>query len=106
VTTLARVLVLLAAMFLLTSLGGAAVFGAPVTLPLLYVSVRTSPAREYRFAGTLVAVLTSLELGWTSAYVVAGEHSPLIWLMPTRGALGTLYVFEVRSRRGVRDKPA
>ena len=78
---LQKVLVAVSA-FLLLSMGGAVV-AAPLTLPLLYVALRSgrlSPG--LRTAAVAVAGLTVAEVVWAATYLAMTEAQPWIWLLP------------------------
>jgi hypothetical protein len=94
----ATLVLLVVAALLLTSLGGAAILAAPVTLPLLYAGVRAHPTRPFRVAGALVASLTVAEVAWAGFYVLVGEHSPWIAVVPLAAAAVTFAVFFVTPR--------
>jgi hypothetical protein len=65
---MARVLVAVSA-FLLLSMGGA-VLAAPLTLPLMYLAVRSGRlGTGLRNAAVVVAGLTVAEIVWAAAYV-------------------------------------
>jgi hypothetical protein len=77
----ARVLVAASA-FLLLSMGGAIV-AAPLTLPLLYVAVRSGRLRPgLRNGAIVVAALTVAEVAWAATYLAVTEAQPWIWLVP------------------------
>lgn len=83
---------------LLASMGGA-VFAAPVTLPLMYLAVRHHPTGPFRWAGGVIAALTTVELAWAVVYFVGGEEEPSIWLLPLLGGLCVLALFATARRR-------
>ncbi|HYH49013.1 MAG TPA: hypothetical protein VEG38_05640 [Acidimicrobiia bacterium] len=84
----AQALVALSA-FLLLSMGGAIV-AAPLTLPLLYLVVRSGRyATGVRTAAVLVAALTVAEVAWAATYLVLAEVQPWIWLAPAMAGAGT-----------------
>jgi hypothetical protein len=60
------------AAFLLTSLGGAAIFLAPVTLPLIWLILRAHPTLPFRFVGSTIAGLTVAEVSLIVPYVLFG----------------------------------
>jgi len=77
----ARVLVAVSA-FLLLSMGGAVV-AAPLTLPLLYLAVRSGRmGTGLRRAAIVVAALTVAEVVWAATYLVMAESQPWTWLLP------------------------
>jgi hypothetical protein len=76
----ARVLVVVSA-FLLLSMGGAIV-AAPLTLPLLYLAVRSGRLNTgLRKAAIVVAGLTVAEVVWAATYLAVAEAQPWIWLL-------------------------
>lgn len=76
-----QALVLISA-FLLISMGGAIV-AAPVTLPLLWFSLRRPDLnRPWRITAAVVLALTAAEFTWAAVYLTLGESKPLIWLLP------------------------
>ena len=67
---------------LLLSMGGAIV-AAPVTLPLLYLAVRTGRlGGRLWLAAVVVAALTVVEVAWAATYLAVEEAQPWIWLLP------------------------
>lgn len=70
---LIRGLVIVTAGLLLTSLGGAAIFAAPLTLPVLLAVSVFSRERSWRHPAAIVAGLTALEVAWAGAWTVT-EH--------------------------------
>src|SRR3954464_7341308 len=105
--TVARGLLLAGAAFLLLSIGGGAIFGAPLTMPLLYLAARTSRSPSYRMAAGVVAALTAAEAGWAVTYTVGGEANASIWAAPLTAALGvmTLFALTARPREAHRLQP-
>ena len=74
---------IITAMSLIFSMGGAAIFAAPVTAPLMiYVISRDELGRRWRIAAALILALTLAECAWAVAYITVGESSPAIWLAP------------------------
>lgn len=98
-TRLSVGLFLLAAFLLLT--WGGAVAAAPVTLPLLYLAVRRHPTAPFRWAGGVLAGLTTVELAWAVVYVVDEETKPSVWLLPLAAGIVVLGLF-VSARRQAR----
>ena len=90
--TVARVVLLVVAGFLLLSMGGA-IFAAPVTIPMLWVATRSTPSRAFRVAAAVVGGLTTSEVAWAALYVAAGEPKPAIWLVPAVAAIATAIAF-------------
>jgi hypothetical protein len=97
VLVIARAVIVVVATFLLTSMGGAAVFGAPITLPLLWFVVRPG-GRGWRMAAAIVAGLTVLETGSITAYVISGDG----WHVFVAGLLSAAAAFTLFWRQ----KPA
>jgi hypothetical protein len=64
--------VFVVAAFLLTSLGGAAIFAAPATLPMIWLVLRAHPTRPFRFVGSTIAGLTMAEVSLIVPYVLFG----------------------------------
>jgi hypothetical protein len=95
-----RVALFVVSGFLLMSMGGA-VFAAPLTLPLLYLAVRSHPSAPYRWAGGVIAGLTTVEVAWAVVYLVGGEEGPWIWLIPLGAGVAVLAAF-VTARRQAR----
>jgi hypothetical protein len=84
----ARVLVAVSA-FLLLSMGGAIV-AAPLTLPLLYLAVRSGRlAPGLRTGAIAVAALTVAEVVWAATYLAMAEAQPWIWLLPVAAGAAT-----------------
>ena len=68
--------------FLLLSMGGAIV-AAPLTLPLLYLTVRVDRiGAGLRTAAVVIAALTVAEVAWAATYLAVAEAQPWIWLLP------------------------
>lgn len=84
------VLLFVVAAVLLTSIGGAGIVAAPVTLPLMFVAVSRHPTLPFRIAGAVIGGLTAAELGWGLVYSVAGEVAVLIWLVPLGAGVATV----------------
>ena len=88
----ARVLVAVSAVLLL-SMGGAIV-AAPMTLPLLYLSVQGRRlAAGLRLAAVLIAALTVAEVAWAATYLTLEEAQPWIWLLPVTAGVATAAAF-------------
>ena len=98
-TRAAGVVLFLVAGLLLTSFGGLGIVAAPVTLPLLFLSVRDHPTRAFRIAGALVGGLTAVELTWGLLYLVAREGPVASWMLPAVVGLATAYAFQKLGRR-------
>jgi len=74
--------VILVSAFLLISMGGA-ILAAPVTLPLLWFSIRDPDlSRPWRVTAAVVLALTVAEFTWAAVYLTLGEAKPSIWLLP------------------------
>ncbi len=82
---------------LVTSIGGAGIVAAPVTLPLLWVAGRYARPLG-RAALNVVALITAGELGWALAYATTGEHSPLIWAVPLALAVAVFVGYPLTQR--------
>jgi hypothetical protein len=93
----ARLLLGLVAALLLTSIGGAGIFAAPVTLPLLWLAAATArPAG--RFALNAVAALTAAEVAWAVSY----DRVPgvaLEWAVPLAALAFVAALYPVTQRR-------
>jgi hypothetical protein len=83
---------------LLTSVGGLGIVAAPVTLPLMYLVVRSNPTPPFRVAGGLIGGLTAAELAWGLVYLAAGEVPVVIWLAPVTLGLATASTFALAGR--------
>jgi hypothetical protein len=57
---------------LLTSIGGAAIFASPVTVPALWVIAYAHPTRPFRYVGSTIAGLTVAEVSLIVPYVLFG----------------------------------
>ena len=74
---------IIGAAVLLFSIGGAAIYVAPVTVPLLtYAIIRGGLAQAWRISGALVLALTVADCAWAIAYVTVGYSHPAIWPAP------------------------
>jgi hypothetical protein len=76
---------------LLTSIGGLGIVASPVTLPLIYVIVRSHPTRAFRIAGVIVGGATALEGGWGIGYLMFGYDAPAT--LGTGAVIGALAVW-------------
>jgi hypothetical protein len=84
----AQVVVAVSAVLLL-SMGGAIV-AAPLTLPFLYLTVRSGHlGTRLRIAAVVIAALTVAEVAWAATYLTAAEAQPWIWLLPLAAGTGT-----------------
>jgi hypothetical protein len=88
--------------FLLMSYGGAVV-AAPLTLPLMYLAVRRHPTAPFRWAGGVIAGLTSVEVVWVLVYLAGGEAQPAIWLVPLAIGGAVLAAFATARRQARRS---
>lgn len=85
----ARVLVALATVVCLLSMGGAMLFAWPVLVPLHWLFARRSGPLGTGF-WTLLAALSMFEAGWMSAYALGAGEAPallvgLVALVATAG---------------------
>ncbi len=95
-----RSLVVISA-FLLTSMGGGAIFAAPATVPLLWISLRRPDlSRRWKIAAGVVLTLTATQVALAATYLALGESKPLIWLLPV-GAFALTYRAAARVLREV-----
>jgi hypothetical protein len=86
---LQKVLVTVSAVLLL-SMGGAIV-AAPLTLPLLFLAVRSGRlGGGLRTAAIAVAGLTVAEVVWAATYLAMTEAQPWIWLLPALAGAGAV----------------
>ena len=74
---------------LLVSFGGA-IIAAPIAIPLLLLSTRSSSSAAYRSWAGLVVVLTIAEVVWALTYLVQGDAKPAIWLVPMMFGVGSV----------------
>ncbi|HKY15218.1 MAG TPA: hypothetical protein VJM33_09860 [Microthrixaceae bacterium] len=56
----------------------------------MVLTVRRQPTTAFRAIGALLAGLTIAEVVWALAYLMAGESSPWIWLVPMAAAAATV----------------
>lgn len=84
--TVAGWLLALVTLTAISSTGGAAIAGAPVLLPALWLAARRSGGWARRGFVTLAAVVAA-EVAWAGVYVTGGEHDPAIWVAPAAAAL-------------------
>lgn len=83
----AGVMLFVVVALLLTSVGGLGIVAAPVTLPLLFLVVKSHPTRSFRTAGAVIGGLTAAELTWGLLYLVGGEVPVAGWLLPIASGL-------------------
>jgi len=90
-------MLILVSAFLLISMGGA-ILAAPVTLPLLWFSLRRPDLScPWKITAAVVLPLTAAESTWAVAYLTLGESKPLIWLLP----LGAFALAASSTRRAI-----
>jgi|Marorgknorr_s2lv_3_1036020.scaffolds.fasta_scaffold51873_2 hypothetical protein len=76
--------------FLLFSMGGAAIFAAPVSVPLLIVALRSERiGRRWNLAAGSVMGLTIGQCAFVAVFAVQGDAQPLVWLVPVAAIIGT-----------------
>lgn len=92
------------ALVLLSSIGGAGIYTAPILIPLFLWAARQSGALE-SWGWALLSGLTLAEVGWFFVFISRGEDPPEIWLLPLLlGAVGLIGV-KVLARQA-RSQPA
>ncbi len=89
IRTAGAVLFVVAAV-LLTSIGGAGIVAAPLTLPLMFLVVERLATRPFRIVGAVIGGLTAAELAWGLVYLAAGETAVLGWVVPVLGGAATV----------------
>ena len=78
---------------------GGAVVAAPLTLPLLVRTGRTTTSGRVRGLAAVIAGLTATQVAWALVYVAVGESQPSIWLMPAvAGILAVMIVLRSQAR--------
>jgi hypothetical protein len=82
-----KVLLAAATLFLLTSVGGAAAYASPITLPVLFLVARSSRQTAEGLLWAVLAAGSALETGWVLTYLAMGETAPWIWLLPILAAI-------------------
>lgn len=82
---------------LLTSMGGAGILAAPVTLPLLWFA-GLSTRRLGRAALNVVAALTAAEVAWLVAWAVAPDSAVLNVTAPAAAAVAVGLLFLTTQR--------
>lgn len=89
---------------LLTSIGGAGIYAAPLTLPVLWFAAWTA-SRGGRIALNAVAALTAGEVAWAAGYAFGGPYE---WMLPLAGigAVAVLYPWTQRYARPLPSKEA
>ncbi len=71
---------------------------APIAIPLLLLSARSSSSAAYRSWAGIVVVLTIAEVVWALTYLVQGDAKPAIWLVPFAAGLASVVVYSRLSR--------
>jgi hypothetical protein len=84
-----KMLLAVVTLLLLGSLGGAAAYASPVTLPLLFLAARFSRRTAEGILWAVLAAATALETAWLLTFVTLGESAPWIWLLPMLAAITT-----------------
>jgi hypothetical protein len=82
-----KVLLAISTLLLLGSVGGAAVYAAPVTLPALFLAARFSRRTSEGILWAVLAGATALETVWLLSFVTLGEATPWVWLLPVLAAM-------------------
>lgn len=102
--TALRVLILIATLFAMASIGGALLVAYPVLLPLhIWASYNQSGGMV---AGWIaLSSLASAEWGWQLAYILQGENGSLIWILPFLCAILAVGVL-LMARRLRANQPA
>ncbi len=75
---------------LLTSIGGAGIVAAPVTLPLMFLVVWRHPTLAFRIAGAVIGGLTAAAFAWGLVYLAAGEVAVVEWPAPALAGAATV----------------
>lgn len=79
-----RIVLGVVALALLTSMGGAGIYAAPLTLPLLWLAARGA-SRAGRIALDTVAALTAAQVAWAFGYELGGAAE---WALPLAAGAG------------------
>lgn len=82
-----KVFLAVVVLVLLGSVGGAAAYASPVTLPVLFLAARFSHRTAEGLLWASLAAATALETAWLLAFDVLGGAAPWIWLLPTLAAM-------------------
>ena len=62
---------------------GAAIYAAPVTVPLLsYATWSDRFNGRWRVVAASTLILTTVQCAWAITYLIVGESTPAIWLIP------------------------
>jgi hypothetical protein len=100
----ARIVIAVATMVLLTGMGGEAIVAAPILVPALWWAARSSG--RWAAAGfTFLAALVMAEVGWFVVYTSAGEAQLWITIGPALAAVATISVFVAAYPRGTPRPP-
>ena len=90
-----RIVLAMVTLVALASMGGAAIFGSPILLPLLFLAALVS-GRVGRGIFSVLAGLVVAEVVWAGVYVLVGEQPVVIWLVPlsafAAATVGCFYV--------------
>jgi hypothetical protein len=87
-----KVLLAVVILVLLGSVGGAAAYASPVTLPVLFLAARFSRRTAAGLLWAALAAATALETAWLLVFVALGGAAPWIWLFPMLAAMGAAAV--------------
>jgi hypothetical protein len=102
VRPVASIVLFIVAALLLTSFGGAGIVASPVTLPLMYLVVRSTPTRGWRRAGVIIGGLTAFEAGWGLGYVLGYDGSAALIVALVVTVLAVFAFATAGSRRNAR----
>jgi apolipoprotein N-acyltransferase len=72
---------------LLSSVGGAAAYASPVSLPVLFLTARSRHGTAEALLWAVLAAATALETAWVLTFVTVGQVAPWIWLLPILAAI-------------------
>jgi hypothetical protein len=97
-----RLVIGLVSLALLTSIGGAGIAAAPVTLPLLWWAGWTSRNAAARALLNVVAVLTAAEGAWAVAYLAFGDGSAATLWLPVVAAVVVFVAYPLTQSRVAR----
>jgi hypothetical protein len=90
--TVLRVLLFVVSLVVLGSVGGAAVYAAPLLLPLQWWAGKGLRA-PVRMMWAVLAGATVAEVAWIITYNLFGEGQPQIWLIPIAAFALTTWVY-------------
>jgi hypothetical protein len=65
--------------------------------------VRRHPSAGFRWAGGVLAGLTTVELTWAVVYFIDQETKPSIWLVPLASGIAVLALFVLARRQARRS---